>query len=80
MLTIVVVTFKFSDPSTSVLGVEVLMVMLGPPGTAGAAEVVAAETTRAMREARRKEESIVKIVMTVEETIPMEPQKQTSPA
>jgi len=67
----VMVTFKFSNPSTSVLGVEVLILTLGPPGAAGAAEVATAEATRATREARKKEENIV--VKVVEETIPMKP-------
>jgi len=74
VLTMVVVTFKFSNPSTSGLGVEVLMVTLGPPGAAGAAEVATAEAIMAMREARRKEENIVvRVAKAVEETIPMKP-------
>ena len=48
----VVVIFRFSSPSTSRLGVEILRDKLG------AAETATAEATRATREARREEESI----------------------
>jgi hypothetical protein len=47
VLVIVAVTFKFPNPSTMALGVDVLTVKLG------AAEAVIAEATRAAREARR---------------------------
>lgn len=45
-LVMVVMTFNFSNPSTSTLGVEVLTVKLG------AATTAAAEATRAIRVAR----------------------------
>ena len=71
VLTIVVVTFRFPNPSTLTLGVDVLMVTLGAPETAGAAETVTAEATRATREARREEVNIV--VKSVEEATTMRP-------
>jgi len=49
----VVVTFKFSSPSTLTLRVEVLTDKLG------AAETATAEATRVVREARREKENIV---------------------
>ena len=55
VLVTVVVTFKFFNPSTLVLGVEVLRVK------PGAAETATAEAMRATRE----EESIVVTVVTV---------------
>ena len=53
MLIIVVVTFKFSNPSMLTLGVEVLRVR------PGMAETATTKVTREMREARRMEENIV---------------------
>ena len=50
----VVVTFKFSSPSTRMLGPDVLTVR------PGAAETATAETTRATREVRREEENIAR--------------------
>ena len=74
VLTIVVVTLRFSNPSTSTLGAEDLMVKLGMAETAGAAETVTAEETMAARKARRDEENIVvKVVKEVEEMTPMTP-------
>jgi len=49
----VVMTFKFSSPSTLTLGVEVLTDKLG------AAETATAEATRVVREARREKWNIV---------------------
>ena len=49
----VVVTFKFSKPSTLTLGVEVLTDKLGE------AETATAEAMRVVREARREKENIV---------------------
>ena len=49
----VAVTFKFSNPLTLTLGVEILTAKLG------SAETAITEATTAMREARREEESIV---------------------
>ena len=58
----VVVTFKYSNPSTWALGTDALTVRPGAPETA------TEEATRATREARRVEENIVmKIVKAVEE-------------
>ena len=58
----VVVTFRFSNPSTSALGIEVLRVKPGAAATA------TPEATRATREARREEENIVtKTVEVVDE-------------
>ena len=59
VLVTVVVTFKFSNPSTLTVGVEVLSVK------PGAAETATAEATRATREARREEENIVVTVVKV---------------
>ena len=68
VLVTVVVTFKFSNPSTLRLGVEVLTVK------PGAAETTIAEATRATREARREEENIVmKVVKAVDDATPMRP-------
>ena len=68
VLMTVVVTFKFSNPSTLTLEVEVLTVK------PGAAETATAEATRATREAWREEENIVmKAVKAVDETTPMRP-------
>lgn len=64
----VVVTFKFSNPSTSMLGVEALRVR------PGVAETTTAETTKAKREAQREDESIVvKEVKVVETLGPKDP-------
>jgi len=66
VLMTVVVTFKFSNPST--LRLEVGVLMTNP----GAADTATAEATRATREARREEENIVmNVVKTVGETTPM---------
>jgi len=63
VFTMVVVTFKFFNPSTLVFEVRVLTVTLGMPERAGAAETAIAEATRAMREARMEEENmVVKVV------------------
>jgi len=63
----VVVTFRFCNPSTLRSGVEVLTVTPGALETAGAAETVITEAARAMREARSEEENIVvKMVKAVE--------------
>jgi len=68
VLVTVVVTFKFSNPSTSTLGVEVLRVR------PGAAETAIAEATRAAREARREEENIlVKAVKAIDEATSLGP-------
>jgi hypothetical protein len=70
VLVTIVVTFKFSNPSTFVLGVEVLTVKLG------AAETAMEEATRATREAWREEEEeniVMKAVKVVDETTPMKP-------
>ena len=53
VLVTVAVTFKFSNPSTLTLGVEVLTAKLW------SAETAIAEATMATREARREEKSIV---------------------
>ena len=53
MLVTVVVTFRFSNPSTLMLGVEVLTVK------PGVAETATVEATRAMRRLQREWESIV---------------------
>ena len=53
VLITVVVTFKFSNPSTSTFGVEVLTVK------PGAAETVTVEATRMMRGAKREGGSIM---------------------
>jgi len=53
-LIMVVVTFRFINPSTLALGVDVLTVR------PGAAETATAEATRATRKAGREEENIVK--------------------
>ena len=61
VLVTVVVTFKFSNPSTLALEVEVLTVNPGP------AETATAEATRATREARREEENIsVKVLEVID--------------
>ena len=62
VLTMVVVTFKFFDPSMLMLGAEVLTVTLGVPETAGAAETTTADATSAMRVARREKNIMVKVV------------------
>jgi hypothetical protein len=68
VLVMVVVTFKFSNPSTLTLGVDALTVK------PGAAETATAEATRATKEARREEENIVvKVVKAVGEATPMRP-------
>ena len=59
VLVTVVVTFKFSKPSTLALGMDALMVR------PGAAETATAEATRATREVRRVEENIVVKVVRV---------------
>ena len=61
MLVIVVVTFKFPNPSTLALGIDALTVR------PGAAETVTVEATRARREARRDEENILMKEMTPRE-------------
>ena len=67
VLVMVVVTFKFSNPSTRTLGTEVLMVR------PGVAETATTEAMRAMKEARREEENIVtKVVNAVDEMTPIE--------
>ena len=58
VLVIVVVTFRFSNPSTSTLGVEILR------DKPGVAETATAEATRATSEARMEEENIA--IRTVE--------------
>jgi len=55
----VVVTFMFSDPSPFELRSETMTVKLMSISMAGAAETATAEATRATREARREEKSIV---------------------
>jgi hypothetical protein len=55
VLTMATVTIKFSNPLTLTLGVEVLTVKLGEAETATAKT----KATKVMREARRKEKSIV---------------------
>ena len=59
VLTTVVVTFKFSSPSTSMLGVEVLTLKLGAAETA---------TTQAARTAIG-EENIMEVSRAVDDTI-----------
>ena len=54
VLIMVVVTFRFINPSTLALGVDVLTVR------PGAAETTTTEATRAAREAGREEENIVR--------------------
>jgi len=62
----VVVTFKFSNPSTLTLGVEVLMVKLG------VAETATADAMRMAREARREEGNIVvQVAKVVDEKTPI---------
>ena len=64
----VVVTFKFSNPSTLTLGVEVLIVK------PGVAVIATAEATRTAREARREEENTLKNVRkTAEEATATKP-------
>jgi len=58
VLVMVVVTFRFSNPSTSTLGVEILR------DKPGVAETAAAEATRATSEAQMEEENIA--IRTVE--------------
>ena len=53
VLVTVAVTFKFSNPSTLTLGIEVLTAKLW------SAETAIAEATMVTREARREEENIV---------------------
>ena len=55
----VVVTFRFSNPLISTLGVEALRVRLG------VAETDATDATRATREAHREEANIVVVVVVV---------------
>ena len=65
VLVTVVVTFRFSNPSTLMLEVEVLTVK------PGAAETATAETTRAARETRREEDNIsTTAVKAVDEATP----------
>ena len=62
----VVVIFRFSNPSTLALGTDVLT------ARPGAAEMATAEAARATREAWMEEENIVmKAVKAVDETTPM---------
>jgi len=63
----VVVTFKFSSPSTLTLGVEVLTDKLG------AAETATTEATRVVREAQRERENIVVQVAKAVEKAPIKP-------
>ena len=73
VLAMVVVTLRFSNPSTLALGDEDLTVRLGVE-TAGAAETVTAEETRAAKKAQREGENIVvKVVKGIEETAPTTP-------
>ena len=60
VLVMVMVTFKFSNPSTSTLEVEALRVR------PGVAETTTAEATKAKRETKREEENILKAVEVVE--------------
>jgi len=64
----VVVTFKFSTPSTLTLGVEVLTDKPVP------AETATAEAMRVVREARREKENIVvQVAKAVDEKAPIKP-------
>jgi len=63
----VVVTFKFSSPSTLSLGVEVLT------DKPGAAETATAEAMRVVREAQREKENIVVRVAKAVEGAPIKP-------
>ena len=73
VLVMVVVTFRFSNPSTLALGVEILRDKLG------AAETTAVEAMRATSEARREEENIaMKIAEVVGEAGSLEPWNWTS--
>ena len=73
VLVMIVVIFRFSNPSTSTLGVEILR------DKPGAAETTAAEATRAKREARRGEESIaMKTVKAIGEATSLGPWGWTS--
>ena len=73
VLVIVVVTFRFSNPSTLAFGVEILRDKLG------AAETTAVEATRATSEARMKEENIgMEITEAVGEATSLEPCDWTS--
>jgi len=64
----VVVTFKFSSPSTLTLGVEVLTDKLG------AAETVTAEAMKVAREARREKRNILmQVPKAVDEKAPIKP-------
>jgi len=67
VLMMVVVTFKFSSPSKSTLGVEVLTDKLG------AAETATAEATRVVREAQREKENIVVQAAKTVEKAPIKP-------
>jgi len=68
VLVIVVVTFKFSNPSTLKSGIEALRVR------PGVAETTTAEATRVRREARMEGENIVvKVVKAVETLGPKGP-------
>ena len=68
VLVMVVVTFRFSSPSTLAFGVEILRDKLG------AAETMAVEATSATSEARREEENIaMKITEAVGEATSLEP-------
>jgi len=68
VLVTVAVTFKFPNPSTLLLWVEATTVKPGP------AETTAAEATRATREARMEEDSIVaKVLKVVDEAAPTRP-------
>ena len=64
----VAVTFKFPNPSTLSLGVDVLTVK------PGAADTTIAEATKATREARKEEENIaVSVLEAIDEATPMRP-------
>ena len=63
VLKTVAVTFKFSNPSTSTFGIEVLTLKLG------AAPTVTAETTRATRTARREGDILMWVVKAEEATL-----------
>jgi len=64
----VVVTFKFSSPSTLTLGVEILTDKLG------AAETATAEAMKVAREARREKGNIVmQVAKAVDEKAPIKP-------
>ena len=66
VLVMVVVTSKFSNPSTLTLGVEALIVRLG------VADTTTAEATKVKRGAKREEENIVVKAARVVETLGLE--------